>query len=187
AKLITHAPTRKEAIAAQDDALDAFDIEGFRHNITFLAALMQHKRWQAVKLSTAFLSEEYPAGFHPVVPDLETAPVLAAVAAACDDVLGDRKRRIAGQRRGAAVRRERRRAVWLGESEITLDIAREGDTLVVRFEAAGKSRPTHVLTSAWKPGDPVWSGTIDDRPISVQVRPVLNGFDLSPPRVHTRP
>src|SRR6266516_3063113 len=65
AKLLTHAPTRKQAIASQADALDAFAIEGFRHNISFLAALMQHERWQAGKLSTAFLSEEYPAGFHP--------------------------------------------------------------------------------------------------------------------------
>jgi propionyl-CoA carboxylase alpha chain len=186
AKLITHARRRQEAIAAQADALDAFDIEGFRHNIAFLAALMQNERWQAGKLSTAFLSEEYPAGFHPVVPDRETARVLAAVAAAIDHVLGERKRRISGQRPGAAVTRERRRAVWLGESEIALDITREGDALVVRFEAAGKSRPTHVLTSAWKPGDPVWSGTIDDRPISVQVRPVLNGFDLSHRGVETR-
>src|SRR3984893_2348305 len=186
AKLITHAPTRQETIAAQADALDAFDVEGFRHNIAFLAALMQHERWQAGKLSTAFLSEEYPAGFHPVVPDRETARVLAAVAAAIDHVLGERKRRISGQRPGAAVTRERRRAVWLGESEIALDITREGDALVVRFEAAGKSRPTHVLTSAWKSGDPVWSGTIDDRPISMQVRPVLNGFDLSHRGVETR-
>ena len=49
------------AIAAQADALDAFAIEGFRHNIPFLAALMQHERWQAGKLSTAFLAEEFPA------------------------------------------------------------------------------------------------------------------------------
>src|SRR6266568_3474246 len=187
AKLITHARTRKEAIAAQADALDAFDVEGFRHNISFLAALMQHERWQAGKLSTAFLSEEYPAGFHPVVPDRETARVLAAVAAAIDHVLGERKRRISGQRPGAAVTREQRRAVRLGESEIALDITREGNALVVRFEAAGKPRRlSHVLMSAWKPGDPVWSGTIDDRPTSVQVRPVLNGFDLSHRGVETR-
>jgi len=65
AKLITHAGTRKEAIAAQADALDAFAIEGCRHNISFLAALMQHKRWQAGKLSTAFLAEEFAEGFRP--------------------------------------------------------------------------------------------------------------------------
>src|SRR5499433_844225 len=187
AKLITHAPTRKAAIAAQADALDAFDVEGFRHNIPFLAALVQHKRWQAGELSTAFLAEEFPAGFHSIVPDQATARVLAAVAAAIDHVLGERKRRISGQRPGAAVTREQRRAVRLGESEITLDIMREGGALAVRFEAAGKARRSaYVLASAWRPGDPVWSGTIDDRPISVQVRPVLNGFDLTHRGVETR-
>ena len=35
AKLVSHAPTRAEAIAAQADALDAFAIEGIRHNIPF--------------------------------------------------------------------------------------------------------------------------------------------------------
>ena len=47
AKLVTHAPTRMQAIAAQSDALDAFTIEGIRHNIPFLSALMQHPRWRA--------------------------------------------------------------------------------------------------------------------------------------------
>jgi propionyl-CoA carboxylase alpha chain len=187
AKLITHAPTRKQAIAAQVDALDAFAIEGFRHNISFLAALMQHERWQAGKLSTAFLAEEFPDGFRPIVPDAQTARMLAAVAAAMDHVLGERKRRISGQRAGAAVTRERRRAVRLGDGEIPLEITREGDALVVRFEGAGKSRrPSHLLVSTWKPGDPIWLGTIDDRPISVQVRPVLNGFDLAYRGVETR-
>ena len=185
AKLITHAPTRKEAIAAQADALDAFAIEGFRHNISFLAALMQHKRWQAGKLSTAFLVEEFPDGFRPPVPDAETARVLAAVAAAMDHVIGERKRRISGQRPGAAVTRERRRAVRLGDGEITLEITREGEALAVRFEGAAKSRRS-VLASAWKPGDPIWSGTIDERPISVKVRAVLNGFDLAHRGIETR-
>src|SRR5207302_1589906 len=45
AKLITHAPDRAGAIDAQIRALDSFAIEGIRHNITFLAALMQNARW----------------------------------------------------------------------------------------------------------------------------------------------
>jgi len=83
----THAPTRDAAIAAQADALDAFTIDGIRHNVPFLAAVMQHKRWQAGKLSTAFIAEEYPQGFHPVAPEGETQHVMAAVAAAIDHVL----------------------------------------------------------------------------------------------------
>ena len=64
AKLVTHAPTRAQAIAAQSNALDAFVVDGIRHNIPFLAALMAHPRWQAGKLSTGFIAEEFPDGFH---------------------------------------------------------------------------------------------------------------------------
>src|SRR5713101_3305107 len=185
AKLVTHAPTRKQAIAAQADALDAFAIEGIRHNIPFLAALMQHPRWREGRLSTAFLAEEFPGGFHPIPPQGETARVLAAVGAAIDHVLGERRRRISGQQPGRTVAREQRRAVRLGESEIALDIMREGDILAVCF-VAGDEKERCMLAAHWKPGDPVWSGTFDGRPISVRVRPVLNGFDLSHRGVETR-
>src|SRR6187399_2073969 len=125
AKLVTHAPTRAEAIAAQADALDAFAIEGFRNNVLFLSALMQHKRWQAGKLSTAFLAQEFPDGFHPIAPEGETARVLAAVTAAMDHVLGERKRRISGQQPGTTITREQQRTVRLGDSESVLAITRE--------------------------------------------------------------
>ena len=176
AKLVTHAPTRAQAIAAQADALDAFTIEGIRHNIPFLAALMQHKRWREGALSTAFIAEEYPQGFRPLVPEGDTAQVVAAVAAAIDHVLGERKRRISGQRAGQAVVRERKRVVRLGDREIVLDIARDGEAIAIRF--AGGRKP-HLLAAAWKPGDALWSGTFDGRPVSVQVRPALNGFGLA--------
>jgi propionyl-CoA carboxylase alpha chain len=184
AKLVTHGPTRMEAIAAQADALDAFTIEGFRHNIPFLSALMQRKRWQEGKLSTAFLAEEFPQGFRPIAPEGETARVLAAVAAAIDHVLGERKRRISGQRPGRVVTREQQRTVRLGDREIVLDITRDGETLAVSFADGGEKR--HLLASAWKPGEPLWAGTFDGRPISVQVRPALNGFDLSHRGAETR-
>jgi propionyl-CoA carboxylase alpha chain len=184
AKLVTHAPTRGQAIAAQADALDAFAIEGFRNNVLFLSALMQHKRWQAGKLSTAFLAQEFPDGFHPIAPEGETARILAAVTAAMDHVLGERKRRISGQQPGTTITREQQRTVRLGDSESVLAITREDDRLLVRFE--GGNKKGHVLTSAWRPGDPVWSGTFDGRAIWVQVRAALNGFDVSHRGVETR-
>ena len=124
AKLVTHAPTRSAAITAQSDALDAFVVDGIRHNIPFLAALMTHPRWQAGKLSTGFIAEEFPSGFHAHAPEGEPAQVLAAVAAAIDHVLGERKRRVSGQLRGRSVTRESQRAVWLGEREIKLEVNR---------------------------------------------------------------
>ena len=71
----------------------------------------------------------------------------------------------------------------LGDSESVLDITRDGDRLLVRFE--GGNKKGHVLASAWRPGDPVWSGTFDGRPIWVQVRAALNGFDVSHRGVET--
>jgi propionyl-CoA carboxylase alpha chain len=186
AKLVTHAPTRDAAIATQADALDAFTIDGIRHNVSFLAALMQHKRWQAGKLSTAFIAEEYPKGFHAVVPEGETLHVIAAVAAAIDHVLGERKRRISGQRPGQTVVRESARVVRLGEREVELTIAREGEAHIVHFAGEKKGQKGHRLVSAWKPGDPLWSGSYDGRAIAVQVRPALNGFDLAHRGVEVR-
>ena len=177
AKLVTHAPTRNAAIAAQSDALDSFVVDGIRHNIPFLAALMAHPRWQAGKLSTGFIAEEFPAGFHPHAPEGGPAEVIAAVAAAIDHVLGERKRRIAGQLRSRNVTRESQRAVWLGEREIKLEVKRENDAIIVGFnhgKGAGRK-----LRSNWKPGDLVWHGTFDDRPVAVQIRTVPNGFALS--------
>jgi propionyl-CoA carboxylase alpha subunit len=185
AKLVTHAWSRGEAIDTQADALDAFVIDGIRHNIPFLAALMAHPRWRAGDLSTAFIAEEFPDGFHAHVPAGETAQVLAAVAAAIDHVLGERKRRISGQLEGPPVTRERQRAVWLGEHEVALEVKRENGTIEVRFPGQGKSG-RHHLSSDWQPGDPLWSGTINSHPVAVQVRTIPNGFALAYRGVETK-
>jgi propionyl-CoA carboxylase alpha chain len=180
AKLVTHGPTRAAAIAAQAHALDAFVVDGIRHNIPFVSALMAHPRWQEGRLSTGFIAEEYPEGFHPVAAQGAVAETIAAVAAAIDHVLGERKRRISGQLTGRPVTRERRRAVRLGEAEIMLDVAREGIGIGIRFVGTDrKPGEARVLVSPWQPGDPVWSGTMDGRPVAVQVRSIVNGFALS--------
>ena len=133
AKLVTHADTRAKAIAAQARALDAFYIDGIRHNIPFLSALMQHQRWQEGRLSTGFIAEEFPDGFAATAPQGAVARRIAAVAAAIDHVLGERKRRISGQMAGRPVVRERQRSVWLGGDEIRLAVARESRGIGVRF------------------------------------------------------
>jgi len=183
AKLVTHGPTRAEAIAAQGNALDAFVVDGIRHNIPFLSALMAHPRWKSGNLSTGFIAEEFPEGFHAQTPQGERAEVLAAVAAAIDHVYGERKRQISGQMNGRAVTREANRAVWLGDTEMRLEVKRENGTIGVKL--AGKRAIMH-LESDWKPGEPLWGGTIDSKPVAVQVRNIANGFALSYQGVETK-
>ncbi|MCK1652087.1 acetyl/propionyl/methylcrotonyl-CoA carboxylase subunit alpha [Bradyrhizobium sp. 149] len=180
AKLVTHAPSRAAAIEAQATALDSFYVDGIRHNIPFLSALMNHPRWREGRLSTGFIAEEFPKGFAARMPEGEVARRIAAVGAAIDHVLGERKRQISGQMGGRIVQRERRRAVWLDRQEILLEIAREGEAVAVRFvDADGKTGHSHPLQSRWKPGDPVWQGTIDGHVVAVQVRPIANGIRLA--------
>src|SRR6201999_4291943 len=102
------------------------------------------------RLSTGYIAEEFPKGFHPLAPTGQAGQTLAAVAAAIDHVLGERKRRISGQRPDAVVTRERRRIVRLGEAEFALDINREDDGLAVRFDGDAKR---HVVASDWRPGE----------------------------------
>ncbi len=179
AKLVTHAPSRAAAIEAQSTALDAFYVDGIRHNIPFLSALMNHPRWREGKLSTGFIAEEFPRGFSAQPPAGEIARRIAAVGAAIDHVLGERKRQISGQMIGRPVRRQGRRAVWLDREEIILDIAREDGSIAVRFVTDGVAGNPHHLVSSWKPGDPVWEGTVDGSLIAVQVRPINNGVRLA--------
>ena len=81
----------------------------------------------------------------------EQADVLAAVAAAIDHVLGERKRRISGQLSGRRVTRESQRAVWLGEREIKLEVRRENDAINVRGSIRiGRWPKTAFGLEAWR-------------------------------------
>ena len=80
AKLITYGSTREEAIELMGDALDAYYIRGVSHNISFLNALIAHPRFIEGRLTTNFIAEEYPDGFHAAdVP--QDDPALAIVIA----------------------------------------------------------------------------------------------------------
>ena len=176
AKLVTHAPDRLGAIDAQATALDAFVIDGIRHNIPFLSALMQHPRWREGRLSTGFIAEEFPDGFHPLVAKGEIELRLAVAAAHIDHTLNARKRLISGQlREPEQMRFELKRVVAMGKSRIELEIdPKKGGVEIVLGD--GRRVTVH---SDWKPGDPLWRGTVDGVEIAVQARPILNGYALS--------
>ncbi len=174
AKLVTHAPDRAGAIAAQADALDRFVIEGIRHNVPFLASIMANAWWREGRLSTRFITEEYPDGFAPAAPEGATARAFVAVALAIDQTLD--------RRRGAMIGLTRPHPRYDGARAVLLDGVRfdvsvtAGDDLLVAFADGGD--PLRVAGD-WRPGDRVWEGTLDGAPIAMTVQPILNGTALA--------
>ena len=173
AKLVTHAPDRVGAIAAQADALDRFVIDGIRHNIPFLATIMSNPRWREGRLSTRFIAEEYREGFAPGAPDGAAARTFVAVALAIDHTRH--------RRRGAMNGLTRPHPRYDGERAVLLDHVRfdvavtVGEDLRVAFDDGHSVR----VASSWRTGDRVWEGTVDDVPVAVGVQPILNGTALA--------
>jgi propionyl-CoA carboxylase alpha chain len=177
AKLVTHAPTRAAAIETQALALDAFALDGIRHNIPFLAAVMRRPRWQAGQLSTGFIAEEFPKGFVLAPPSGAAARAVAGVAIALDHLSNARKRKVAGQMPGWRVAEfATERVVKIGEEEFVAAVRQDGGEIIVAFSAPQAAELR--LSTSWRPGEPSLVGTIDGRAIAMQLRPILNGLSI---------
>jgi propionyl-CoA carboxylase alpha chain len=182
AKLVTHAPKRLQAIEQMGSALDAFAIDGFRHNIPFLAVLMRNERWKQGQLSTNFIAEEFPESFKPPRPVGEVRDTLVAVAAGIDHLSNDRRRAITQQMHGEKVCFAETRMVELGEEKLRATVKGNADgsmSVTLGGEGTGEKVRQIDLVSTWWFGEPVWEGTVNGSPAAVQVRPILNGVLLT--------
>ncbi|MEO7170332.1 MAG: acetyl/propionyl/methylcrotonyl-CoA carboxylase subunit alpha [Sphingomonas sp.] len=169
AKLITWAPTREEAIDTQIAALDAFEIEGPGNNLDFVSALMQHPRFREGALTTGFIAEEYPDGFHgaPASPDLIRS--LAAIAAFAATAEADRARRIDGQL-GKRLQPPSDWVVKIGDADHVVAISTDG--IIVDGEELD-------IALEYTPGDRVIEAEIGDALLIVKIARASAGFRLT--------
>jgi propionyl-CoA carboxylase alpha chain len=168
AKLITWAPTRDEAADLQIEALDNFRIKGLGHNVDFLSAIMQHPRFRSGELTTGFIAEEYPEGFHGAATSEELLRLIAAVCAGNEFTLQSRARRISGQLDGddgreGVLRVTTEWLVKLGERRFEVTLG-DGHAVVdgVRVEGTCNWRPGMVQAEATD-GDGLKLGLIVER------------------------
>ncbi len=173
AKLVTYGKTREDAIDRQRTALDQFYIRGIGQNVPFLAAVMAHPRFAEGRLSTAFIAEEYPDGFHgaPLSPDL--ADTLIAIAAVMNQLDEERSRQIQGRVEGARPAP----TGWV----VNLDGAtREVDVHLVAGggDVALNGRMMSVRTD-WHPGSPVFDGKVNGKPVTAELDRLAQGYRLS--------
>ncbi len=168
AKLITWGETRDEAADKQIAALDAFEIEGLGHNIDFVSAIMQHPRFRSGELTTGFIAEEYPDGFHGAAASDEVKQHLAAIAGFVATARADRARQVDGQLADeleppydwAVTIAGRTYAVSL-EEDITVD----GEPVDLAME--------------YTPGDRLIEAEVGGTSYGVKIEPTRTGFKLT--------
>jgi propionyl-CoA carboxylase alpha chain len=169
AKLITHAATREEAIDKQIAALDDFEIDGPGNNIDFLSALMQHPRFRSGEITTGFIAEEYPDGFHgaPASPDL--LKELSAIAAFAATAEADRARRIDGQ----LGKRLRPPSAWVVRTDgVDHDVSISTEGVVVDGEDLD-------IAMEYTPGDRIVTAELGDQDLTVRIARTTTGFKLT--------
>ncbi|MBP1884243.1 acetyl-CoA carboxylase biotin carboxylase subunit [Sinorhizobium mexicanum] len=174
AKLCTWGPDRATAVEAMASALDDFEVEGIGHNLPFLSAVMQQRRFREGRLTTAYIAEEFTDGFQGVVPDEADARKLAAVAVAINQALQERASQISG------TIGNHRRVVghdWvasLGDRHFAVTAGASADGAFVRF---ADERAVTVATD-WTPGRTLATFNIDNWPMGVKVDLVGTGIRL---------
>ena len=174
AKLCAWAPTAPKRVDGHGGGARSLRRRRRCHNIPFLSALMPHPRWRKGELSTGFIAEEFPDGFRPSAPAAEDLIVLAAIALAVELVRRDRLDRLPGRLQPHTGKLKRDWVVRIGEQRLELAVleGEAGGPASLELDIGG--RPFEVA-SGWRPGDPVWIGTVGGRAISARVRPETNG------------
>jgi propionyl-CoA carboxylase alpha chain len=164
AKLITYGGTRDLAIRHMRRALDAFYIRGVSHNIPFLASVMGKDRFVKGNLTTNFIAEEYPDGFHLADLPPEDPTILVAVAACVHRKHVERDARISGQMPGHEKGVRDEWVVRLGDTNhpVTVTVLEDGFRVIVDEEPM-------VVRTDWRLGQSLFRCEINGHPESVQI------------------
>ncbi|HSE77346.1 MAG TPA: acetyl/propionyl/methylcrotonyl-CoA carboxylase subunit alpha [Alphaproteobacteria bacterium] len=178
AKLIATGKTRAEAILRMGDALDAYYVRGVNHNIAFLAAIMSHERFQAGRLSTGFIAEEFPRGFHGANATAVIRRRLIGVATYVQRRVAEIDATVSGQLKGHEAKLPRRFVVGLDSSEEMAQVTPIAGGYNVAVGGNGASGGVIAVRGDWRPGQPLFQGEVDGQSIVVQVDRAGLGWTL---------
>ncbi|WP_029008892.1 acetyl-CoA carboxylase biotin carboxylase subunit [Azospirillum halopraeferens] len=178
AKLCTWGSTRDSAILRMREALDQYYIRGVSHNIPFLAALMAHQRFVEGRLTTNFIAEEYPDGFHAGDLPPEDPAYLVAIAAVIHRCLYDRNIAISGRMPGATARVRSDWVVVLDGTQHPVHVEPTSDSPRRIGYLVSVDGRQHTVWSDWCIGQPLFRGTINGHHVCVQIDREGIGYKL---------
>ncbi|MFV0358310.1 acetyl-CoA carboxylase biotin carboxylase subunit [Tropicimonas sp.] len=175
AKLCTWGPDRPTALENMRNALDSFEVEGIAHNIPFLSAVMDHRRFIDGKITTAFIAEEFPEGFQGVALSDHHMHVVAAVASAMYRVYEVRRTRISGTMDNHKRRVGKEWVVSIDGREFPVIVEATRAGAIVRF---GDGAASVHLASTWTPGDSMAHVQVDGEMLSFKVGKITSGYRI---------
>jgi len=167
AKLCTWGPTRDQAIESMSRSLDQFDLEGVGNNLQFLSSILNHQRFISGNLSTAFIDEEYPDGFHDAPLPKDKQHLFAAVAATVSAI--EQKYYRPQDASGIAVNSEASKSLLL-----TLTIGDQTNDISVSEDSNGAfttdvSGQIHQVQTTWQPGHTITSVEVNGEGLDLKV------------------
>jgi propionyl-CoA carboxylase alpha chain len=174
AKLCTWAPTREDAIERMRVALDSFELEGIGHNLPFLAAVMDHERFNSGNITTAFIEEEYPDGFEGVTLDTAAERRIAAASAAMFRVAEIRRARVSGRLDNHKRKVGKKWVVKIQDASYAVKIKADSKGSTVTFEDGETVR----VSSDWLPGQQLAKMKVGGEKLVLKVESISAGFRI---------
>ena len=174
AKLCTWAPDRAKAIEQMRIALDRFEVEGIGHNLPFLSAVMDHKKFISGQITTAFIAEEYSEGFDGVDLTDDKIQDLAACAAAMNRVAEIRRTKISGRMDNHERRVGDDWVVQIAKKVFLVNVLADTAGANVIFEDETSIR----VSGDWLPGKKLANMTAGDKSLVIKINKITGGFRM---------
>ncbi|HST92189.1 MAG TPA: acetyl/propionyl/methylcrotonyl-CoA carboxylase subunit alpha [Brevundimonas sp.] len=166
AKLCAWGETRDAAITGMARALEDTHIHGVGHNIPFLAAVMDQPRFRSGNISTSYIKDEFPDGFHGLSPDRRQTDILIATAAAMNEIASEASGDPSGRTDWIVLVGGEAHGVSLGYD----------DDEALTLSLVGEDRALQLSDIDWRPGLAQFRALLDGEPYTAEVKRVADGF-----------
>ena len=168
AKLCAWGETRDAAIDGMARALEDTHVAGLGHNVPFLSAVMDQPRFRSGALSTSYIPDEFPDGFHGLPPSPRQRDEMIAAAMAMHEVLAEQ----AGD--------PSNRTDWtvmIDRDAVGVSLGYDSDEAMV-LEVEDRDTPLRLEVIDWRPGLAQFRAVLDDLPFTAEVKRVADGFEI---------
>ncbi len=174
AKLITHGKDRATAIATHTKALERLEVQGIQDNSPFLAAVLDQKRFQSGNITTGYIKEEFPDGFHGALASQTVENLFVATAAYAHALNVGRAESTSGRAEPMKPLRKEW-VVIVGRKHIPIHLDFQMGKAFVTLTETGEQL---AFATQWRPGVNLMVTTLGGQSYALSIANALEGFIL---------